>query len=80
LTGLIPPTSGWATVAGYDIRTQMNMVQLMIGVCPQFDCQWNELTVLEHILFYARLKVNTQLSLNHSEIHSFENSFRESFQ
>jgi ABC-type multidrug transport system ATPase subunit len=56
LTGLIPPTSGWATVAGYDIRTQIDMVQLVIGVCPQFDCQWSELTVLEHILFYARLK------------------------
>lgn len=27
-----------------------------IGVCPQFDLLWPELTVEEHLLFYARLK------------------------
>ncbi len=32
------------------------MVQLQIGVCPQFDVLWNDLTVEEHLYFYARLK------------------------
>lgn len=27
-----------------------------IGVCPQFDLLWEELTVEEHLLFYLRLK------------------------
>lgn len=27
-----------------------------IGVCPQFDLLWPQLTVEEHLLFYARLK------------------------
>ena len=27
-----------------------------IGVCPQFDLLWPELTIEEHLLFYARLK------------------------
>ena len=27
-----------------------------MGVCPQFDILWPELTVYEHLLFYARLK------------------------
>jgi len=31
-------------------------VHLRIGVCPQFDLLWPELTVAEHLLFYARLK------------------------
>jgi len=31
-------------------------VQLQIGVCPQFDILWHDLTVEEHLLFYARLK------------------------
>jgi ABC-type multidrug transport system ATPase subunit len=25
-------------------------------VCPQYDILWDELTVKEHLLFYARLK------------------------
>ena len=27
-----------------------------LGVCPQFDIQYPELTAEEHLLFYARLK------------------------
>ncbi len=27
-----------------------------MGVCPQFDLLWPDLTVEEHLLFYARLK------------------------
>ena len=27
-----------------------------MGVCPQFDILWPDLTVEEHLLFYARLK------------------------
>lgn len=27
-----------------------------MGVCPQFDLLWPELTVEEHLFFYARLK------------------------
>ena len=28
----------------------------MIGVCPQFDLLWGDLSVEEHLLFYCRLK------------------------
>ena len=27
-----------------------------IGICPQHDILWDDLTVLEHCLFYARIK------------------------
>jgi ABC-type multidrug transport system ATPase subunit len=27
-----------------------------MGVCPQFDLVWPQLTVQEHLRFYARLK------------------------
>ena len=27
-----------------------------MGVCPQFDILWDELTVEEHLYFYARLR------------------------
>ncbi|KXS12068.1 P-loop containing nucleoside triphosphate hydrolase protein [Gonapodya prolifera JEL478] len=56
LTGIYPPTSGEAVIAGYNIRTNMPDVYRNIGVCPQHDILWDDLTVEEHLLFYARLK------------------------
>jgi ABC-type multidrug transport system ATPase subunit len=56
LTGLYPANGGNAWVAGFDIKTRLDQVQLQMGVCPQFDILWKDLTVKEHLLFYARLK------------------------
>ena len=56
LTGLYRPTYGNAWIAGYDIKNHLDQVQLQMGVCPQFDILWPDLTVKEHLLFYARLK------------------------
>lgn len=56
VTGFITPTLGTATVVGHDIRSAISQVHLNIGICPQFSVLWEELTVEEHLLFYARLK------------------------
>lgn len=56
LTGMIPPTSGTATVGGYDIRTDMAGVRDSLGLCPQHNILFDELTVREHLYFYSRLK------------------------
>lgn len=56
LTGLYRPDAGNAWVAGFDIKNQLDQVQLQMGVCPQFDILWSDLTVEEHLLFYARIK------------------------
>ena len=56
LTGLYPPTAGEASVAGYNIKDQIDDVHMNMGVCPQFDLLWPELTVKAHLLFYARLR------------------------
>ncbi|CAG8542836.1 5920_t:CDS:10, partial [Ambispora gerdemannii] len=56
MTGLYPPTAGTAYIAGYDIRTDMAKVYTEIGVCPQHDLLWSDLTIEEHLLFYARLR------------------------
>jgi len=56
LTGLYAPTDGDAFLDGKSISTQMNQVYNVIGVCPQHDVTWPELTVREHLLLYARLK------------------------
>nr|XP_019951231.1 PREDICTED: ATP-binding cassette sub-family A member 1-like isoform X2 [Paralichthys olivaceus] len=56
LTGLFPPTSGTALINGYDILTDMDRIRKYLGMCPQHNVLFNELTVEEHIYFYARLK------------------------
>nr|QST14977.1 ABCA3 protein [Diaphanosoma celebensis] len=56
LTGLFPPTSGTALVNGYDIRTDIQGVRGSLGLCPQFDVLFDELTVEEHLDFFCKLK------------------------
>ncbi|XP_055297532.1 phospholipid-transporting ATPase ABCA3-like isoform X2 [Sitodiplosis mosellana] len=56
LTGMIPPTSGTAIINGYDIRTDLLKARESIGICPQHNILFDELTVREHIEFYSRLK------------------------
>ena len=56
LTGQILPDSGDAWVGGHHIISDLASVYKSIGVCPQFDLFWEDLTVVEHLLFYLRLK------------------------
>lgn len=56
MTGLIPATSGRVTVYGKDVAGQLHEVRESMGVCPQHDVLWNDLTVREHLQFFARTK------------------------
>lgn len=56
LTGMIPPTSGTALIDGKDIRTNIDGVRDSLGLCPQHNILFDELTVKEHIVFFSRLK------------------------
>ncbi|KAJ3157651.1 hypothetical protein HDU89_000027 [Geranomyces variabilis] len=56
LTGMFPATRGSAHIAGYNLETDRDGVWRSVGVCPQHDILWDDLTVQEHLLFYARLK------------------------
>ncbi|KAJ3085592.1 hypothetical protein HK102_014025, partial [Quaeritorhiza haematococci] len=56
LTGLSEATRGTAWIGGFDISKRMDEVYRLIGICPQHDILWDDLTVTEHLLFYARLK------------------------
>ncbi|CAD6342689.1 unnamed protein product [Miscanthus lutarioriparius] len=56
LTGFCKPTSGTAYIEGMDIRFDMDRIYTGIGVCPQDDLLWENLTGREHLLFYGRLK------------------------
>uniref|UniRef100_A0A182J4R4 ABC transporter domain-containing protein n=1 Tax=Anopheles atroparvus TaxID=41427 RepID=A0A182J4R4_ANOAO len=56
LTGMFSPTSGTALVNGYDIRKDIEGVRFSLGLCPQHNVLFNELTVAEHLQFFAQLK------------------------
>ena len=56
LTGLYPPDGGSAWIGGYSILADIDKVHTQMGVCPQFDLLWPDLTVEEHLLFYARIR------------------------
>lgn len=48
--------AGTAIVEGHDIRKDMDAVYSLMGVCPQHDLLWNQLTAAEHLRFYGRIK------------------------
>jgi ABC-type Na+ transport system ATPase subunit NatA len=56
LTGIYTPTEGSATLAGFDTTEEPEYAFRSIGVCPQFDILWADLTIEDHLFFYARLK------------------------
>ena len=55
LTGLLLPTSGEATVAGFDLRTNRTAVKRSIGYMSQLFSLYGDLTVDENIRFFARI-------------------------
>lgn len=59
LTGVIPASGGDALVYGEALSSTggMDRIRSMMGVCPQFDVLWNELTGLEHLTIYGNIKV-----------------------
>ena len=56
LCGFTPPTSGDAYMFGYSIRNDMDTLRSMMGVCPQFDILFRDLTAREHIELFCGIK------------------------
>jgi ABC-2 type transport system ATP-binding protein len=53
LCGLLPPTAGSGTVAGYDIVREQGAIKPAIGYMSQKFSLYNDLTVEENLDFYA---------------------------
>eukprot|EP00887_Chlorella_sp_A99_P005937 scaffold29.g5937.t1 len=64
ITGLLRPTAGDVYVSGLSVRSRMADIRASLGVCPQFDVLWPDITVrrgqllfgFEHLELAAALK------------------------
>ena len=56
LTGFLPPSSGAAEVAGFDLLTHPDEVRRRIGYLPETPPLYTEMTVRAYLHFVARLK------------------------
>ncbi|KAF9180597.1 ATP-binding cassette sub- A member 1 [Haplosporangium sp. Z 767] len=56
LYGVTDPTSGNAFLFNRSIRTDMQAIRATMGVCPQHDVLFNDLTCWEHMQLYAGIK------------------------
>ena len=55
--GFIPPTSGDAYVNGYSIVSNIENVRESLGLCPQHDVLFDTMTVEEHLIFFAKVRM-----------------------
>jgi len=49
LTGLIESSKGSATAYNYDMFKEADKVRQLMGVCPQHDILFENLTPVEHL-------------------------------
>jgi ABC-type multidrug transport system ATPase subunit len=56
LSGYLRPSSGSVFMNGLDIKDHIDEIHMQMGVCPQDDVLWHDLTGPEHLRFYGRLK------------------------
>eukprot|EP00929_Paragymnodinium_shiwhaense_P046547 TRINITY_DN23705_c0_g1_i1.p1 TRINITY_DN23705_c0_g1~~TRINITY_DN23705_c0_g1_i1.p1 ORF type:complete len:1941 (+),score=414.00 TRINITY_DN23705_c0_g1_i1:131-5953(+) len=56
LSGMLPIDGGDALMNGKSVKYDMPAIRKSLGVCPQHDVIWTQLTVREHLQFYAAVK------------------------
>ncbi len=56
LTGFMPPTSGTAVVAGFDVVSQSIEARKRTGYMPETVPLYTDLTVREYLLFHATIR------------------------
>ena len=64
LCGLVKPTSGTATVCGYDTLKRSEKVKDIIGVCPQETAVYPYLTGRENVELFGNLHTMEKARLN----------------
>ncbi|CAD8212177.1 unnamed protein product [Paramecium octaurelia] len=55
-TGINTPTQGVALINGVEPKQRNQEIMQHVGICPQFDCIWENLTPIEHLQLFGRVK------------------------
>ncbi|KAL4489354.1 hypothetical protein ABPG72_019009 [Tetrahymena utriculariae] len=56
LTGMYEMTDGAANALGRDVQIEMQEIRTFMGVCPQYDILFDDLSVKEHLELFATFK------------------------
>ncbi|GET89743.1 ATP-binding cassette protein subfamily A, member 8, putative [Leishmania tarentolae] len=56
MTGMLEADGGDCYVYGHSLRRELGAVRQEIGLCPQHNILWPQLTVREHLDYYAAIK------------------------
>jgi len=56
LSGMLPITSGDASIYGHLVSKDMVQIRKIFGVCPQYDILYDSLTVEEHLELFCAIK------------------------
>jgi ABC-type Na+ transport system ATPase subunit NatA len=56
MTGLYPATSGECTIYGYPVSSSLEKARESMGICPQHDVLFADLTVSEHLRLFEKIK------------------------
>lgn len=56
LTAVLPRTAGSVELLGTEMKQGVYNVFDHVGVCPQVNPIWNELSTVEHMRIYAKMK------------------------
>ena len=74
-TGMLKPSLGSVRLLNQSVEEGRNELFQQVGICPQFDCLWDNLTVKEHLMLFGRLK-----GLNSDDLNSSINYLMNSMQ
>lgn len=64
LTSEVQPTSGTIEINGVDINKRFSDIRKFIGYCPQTNPIFDDMSVEEHMQYYARIKGIPKSSIN----------------
>ena len=68
LTGYTRPDGGDARIFGRSIQRDMDSLRPILGICPQHDGLWDELTPTEHLQIFSLVKGLSTTDSAHSHI------------
>ncbi|CAN7998072.1 unnamed protein product, partial [Ixodes pacificus] len=56
MTGQLASTKGLVLIGGHNVKTQSQAAHEDMGICPQTDIHFKDMTVYEHLFFFSELK------------------------